>query len=196
MTTSWNLARPKPALPASYFWTWDHSTNWMLDDPGNLNFGCANAYLKRSETYVEDYRRLTDFAAGLGVKGIVIYGFLRDCHGGVEAAKRVAGYAAAKGVAILPGIGLGAYGGTYYEGDHRYNLPAFLVKHPEVQRLDHEGNRDPSGACPSHPFYLEWTNESLHWLFKEFEVGGANLENGDFQICTCEKCKAETATWS
>jgi len=30
----WKFARPKPALPNSYFWTWDHSTNWMLDDPG------------------------------------------------------------------------------------------------------------------------------------------------------------------
>ena len=66
----WQLDRPKPALPNSYFWTWDHSTNWMWDDPGMLNFGCNNRYLKRSETFVEDYRRLTDLAAGLGVKGI------------------------------------------------------------------------------------------------------------------------------
>ena len=29
-----------PALPNSYFWTWDHSTNWVLDDPGLQNEGC------------------------------------------------------------------------------------------------------------------------------------------------------------
>ena len=75
----WNLSRPKKAaLPNSYFWTWDHSTNWMLDDPGTLNWGCCNKYLKRPETFLEDYRRLTDFAAGLGVKGILIWGFIRD----------------------------------------------------------------------------------------------------------------------
>ena len=34
------LKRPKPALPNSYFWTWDHSTNWILDNPGVVNFGC------------------------------------------------------------------------------------------------------------------------------------------------------------
>src|SRR6266853_2683624 len=94
----WSLSRPKPALPTSYFWTWDHSTNWMLDDPGVLNFGCSNRYLKRPETYLEDYHRLTDMAAGLGVKGILIWGFLRDAHGGIESAKRVADYAASKGV--------------------------------------------------------------------------------------------------
>jgi hypothetical protein len=71
----WALSRPKPALPNSYFWTWDHSTNWMLDDPGLVNLGCDNRYLKRPETFVEDYRRLTDLAVGLGVKGIVIWGF-------------------------------------------------------------------------------------------------------------------------
>ena len=69
----WQLDRPKkPALPNSYFWTWDHSTNWMLDDPGVLNFGCGNKYVKRPETYIEDYRRLTDFSADLGVKGITL----------------------------------------------------------------------------------------------------------------------------
>ena len=25
----------KPAFPLRYYWTWDHSTNWVLDDPGN-----------------------------------------------------------------------------------------------------------------------------------------------------------------
>ena len=78
------LERPKPALPSSYFWTWDHRTNWVLDDPGCLNWGWRNKYLKQPETFVEDYRRLTDLAAGLGVKGIIIWGFLRDSHGGIE----------------------------------------------------------------------------------------------------------------
>ena len=67
----WKLSRPRPALPNSFFWTWDHSTNWMWDDPGMLDFGCHNHYLKQPETYVEDYRRVTDLAAGPGVRGII-----------------------------------------------------------------------------------------------------------------------------
>ena len=102
----WNLSRPeKPALPSSYFWTWDHSTNWVLDDPGLATSGCGNKYLKRPETFVEDYRRLSDLAAGLGVKGITIWGFLRDSHGGIEAAKRVADSGVPMSATLAPAIG-------------------------------------------------------------------------------------------
>jgi hypothetical protein len=140
---AWNLSRPKSALPNSYFWTWDHSTNWMLDDPGLQNNGCYNRYFKRPGTFVEDYRRLTDLAAGLGIKGITVAGFLRDSHGGVESAKRVAAYAASRGVAVMPCIGTNWYQGPYYEGDHRYNLGVFLAQHPDARMLQKDGKRRP-----------------------------------------------------
>ena len=182
----WKLDRPKSALPNSYFWTWDHSTNWVLDDPGMQVTGCYNKYFKQTETYVEDYRRLSDCAAGLGIKGVVIWGFLRDSHGGVEAAKRVAADAAAKRVAILPGFGTTWYGGAYYEGTHRYNMAEFLRKHPDARMLDEKGqpysfNGD-FGVCPAHPAYQSWLRDSLTWMFKEFEIGGLNLENGDLLV--------------
>ena len=153
-TVGWKLDRPKPALPNSFFWTWDHSTNWMLDDPGMQVSGCYNKYFKQPETFVEDYRRLSDFCAGIGIKGIAIWGFLRDSHGGVEAGKRVAGHAASKGVAIMPGFGTTWYGGAYYEGSHRYNLSEFLRQHPDARMLDEKGqpyalNGD-FGACPAY----------------------------------------------
>jgi hypothetical protein len=192
----WKLERPKnPALPSSYFWTWDHSTNWVLDDPGLQNFGCANKYLKRPETFIEDYRRLTDLAAGLGVKGILIWGFLRDSHGGVEYAKRVADYAASKGVAIMPGVGTTWYGGIYYEGDHPYNLETFLRKNPDARMVDENGEPQEHGACPTHPAYIDWLTEGLQWLFREFPIGGANLENGDFLVCHEPRCKAHKDSW-
>jgi hypothetical protein len=192
----WKLERPKkPALPSSYFWTWDHSTNWVLDDPGLQNFGCANRYLKRPETFVEDYRRLTDLAAGLGVKGILIWGFLRDSHGGVEFSKRVADYAASKGVAIMPGIGTTWYGGIYYEGDHPYNIETFVRENPDARMVDEKGESHEHGACPTHPAYLDWLTESIQWLFREFAIGGANLENGDFLVCHEPRCKAQKAQW-
>ncbi|MHC4674985.1 MAG: hypothetical protein ACYTBZ_21070, partial [Planctomycetota bacterium] len=191
----WKLQRPKPALPYSYFWTWDHSTNWMLDDPGMLDFGCSNAYLKNPETYVEDYRRLTDLSAGLGVKGILIWGFLRDEHGGVDYAKRVADYAAGKGVAIKPGVGTNAYGGIYYRGNHKYNIQTFTAKYPEASRVTKQGVRLRGGTCPTSPIFVEWLQEGLQWLFREFSVGGANLENGDFVVCHCKRCKELHAGW-
>ncbi|MGQ9684348.1 MAG: hypothetical protein ACUVX9_17620 [Anaerolineae bacterium] len=181
----WHLDRPhKPALPSSFFWTWDHSTNHVLDEEGLQNSGCYNVYLKGAETYVEDYRRLTDLAADLGVKGVIIWGFLRDSHGGVEASKRVAGYAASKGVAIMPGVGTTWYGGCYYEGDHPYNIERFLREHPEARILRRDGSvyefAGRYGISPRHPAFLQWLQEGIRWLFREFEIGGANLENGDF----------------
>ena len=191
----WNLDLPKPALANSYFWTWDHSANWMWDDPGMLNFGCKNRYLKRPETYLEDYRRLTDLAAGLGVRGIVIWGFLRDAHGGIDCAKRIADYAVSRGVAVMPGVGTTWYGGVYYEGDHPYNIETFVDRYPEACRIDDQGNRDPHGICPTHPGFIDWLQESVHWLFREFAIGGVNLENGDFMICHCPRCTKRWFQW-
>ena len=178
---NWHLDRPEPKLPLSYFWTWDHSTNWVLDDAGLQATGCNNAYLKKPETFVEDYRRLTDMTAALGVRGIVIWGFLRDSHGGVELAKRVAGYAASKGVAIMPGLGTTYYGGPYYEGDHPYCLAAFLRKHPDAVAHDAQG-RPGSGLCAAHPAFADWLAEGVRWLYDEFDIGGINLENGDYMV--------------
>ena len=191
----WNLERGECALPNSYFWTWDHSTNWVLDDPGMLNFGCHNKYLKAPETFLEDYRRLTDFAAGLGVKGILIWGFLRDSHGGIDYSKRVADYAASKGVAIMPGIGTTWYGGIYYEGDHPYNIETFAAKNPDARSVDAKGGSSGHGACPTHPAFLNWLQDGIRWLFREFAIGGANLENGDFMVCCEPRCKAHKANW-
>lgn len=192
---TWKLDRPKPALPYSYFWTWDHSTNWVLDDPGMLNFGCYNRYLKQPSTYPEDYRRLTDLAAGLGVKGILIWGFLRNSHGGIDSAKRVADYAASKGVAIKPGVGTNWYGGVYYEGDHPYNIETFAKKHPDARSMDEQGNYHEHGICPLHPAFVDWLQGGMKWLFREFNVGGANLENGDFVVCHCSRCRQQREGW-
>jgi hypothetical protein len=192
----WRLERPsKPALPNSYFWTWDHSTNWVLDDPGLQNGGCNNAYLKRPETFVEDYRRLSDFAAGLGVKGIVIWGFLRDSHGGAENSRRVAAYAASRGVAILPGIGTTHYGGVYYDGNHKYNLETFLSRYPEARLINKDGQPSGGSACPAHPAFKDWLREGMQWLLREFEVGGFNLENGDLLVDYHPLTRAARKDW-
>jgi hypothetical protein len=192
----WELDRPAaPKLPDSYFWTWDHRCNWVLDDPGLQNEGCHPHYLKRPETFIEDYRRLTDLAAGLGVRGISVCGFLRDSHGGLEAARSVAEYAQRRGVALMPLIGTTWYGGAYCEGSHSYNLETFLSSHPDMQVKAPPPDDNAPGLCPARPRFAPWIAEAVRWVFDELPVGGVLLENGDYLKCNCERCEEHRASW-
>src|SRR3990167_10208365 len=78
-----------PALPYRFFWTWDHSTNWYLEQCGMQEIGFANPYSKPMNGFLEDYCRLIDFMSLHRINGITIYGFLRDSHGGIEAAQEL-----------------------------------------------------------------------------------------------------------
>ncbi len=172
----------KPAFPLRYYWTWDHSTNWVLDDPGNQMSGAANRYLKRPETFLEDYRRLVDHCLEMRFNGIVIWGFLRAAHGGEAYAYEVARYAAERGVAILPGLGTTGYGGVYYEGRHPCNLETFLARHPRLGNRNKDGRISRREISPYHPETQDWIRRSVEWLYRSFPIGGANLENSDYMV--------------
>ena len=34
-----------------FFWSWDHSTNWCVNTPGEQNTGVGNYYAKNPEMY-------------------------------------------------------------------------------------------------------------------------------------------------
>lgn len=170
-----------PAFPVRFYWTWDHSTNWVLDDPGNQLNGCGNPYLKKPETFLEDYRRVIDHAVDMRFNGVVVCGFFRDSHGGEASAYDVARYGADRGVAILPGMGITAYSGIYYEGEHPANLETFLARNPKRQGQTPDGR--PSGnLTPFRPDNRQYIQESLKWLVTAFPVGGVYLENGDYIV--------------
>ena len=111
-----------PGLAYRTLWTWDHSTNWELSQIGQQEIGVFNPYGKPPGGFLRDYRRVVDFCSRNKIAAVVIYGFLRDTHGGVEAAKELCHYASERGVRILPGIAIGSYGGIYWEGSSPYNL--------------------------------------------------------------------------
>jgi len=170
-----------PAFPLRFYWTWDHSTNWVLDDPGNQTNGCNNPYLKRPETFLEDYRRLIDHAVATRFNAVMISGFFRDSHGGEVSAYEIARYGADRGVAVLPGVGTHAYEGIYYEGEHPAHLATFLRQHPDCRAVGKKGQRT-GGLGPYHEESKEYVRRSIEWLMKGFPVGGIYLENGDYLV--------------
>ena len=172
----------KPAFPLRYYWTWDHSTNWVLDEEGNQFSGCSNLYLKRPETYIEDYKRLIDNCVAMRFNGIVIWGFLRDAHGGEDYSHQIAAYAAQRGVAIMPGVGTTGYGGVYYEGRHPCNLETYLAAHPERGNTGQDGRLSTRESSPYYPENQEWIRDSIEWLYRSFPIGGVNLENSDLMV--------------
>jgi hypothetical protein len=196
--------RRQAALTYRLFWTWDHSTNWYLEQLGLQEVGASNAYTKRPEGFVEDYRRLIDFMSRNRLNGLVIYGFLRDKHGGVESAKEVARYGAERGVRILPGVGINSYGGIYWEGNHRYNLQTWLRDNPHLRADSDVNRRFPMNpyvdlACPSKPENLAYHVEAIRWLCEEFQIGGINFETGDYGVCDCADCRrrrTDAGRWS
>ncbi len=138
--------------------------------------------------FVENYRALIDEVQHWSPRpAIVIWGFLRDTHGGEAAAHQVASYAAERGVGVLVGVGTSGYGGVYYEGKHRYSAQTLMDNVPELtvenDKVDAEG-RSARGRTlnPLDPRVLEWLEEGIAWLQESFPISGVNLELGDFFV--------------
>jgi hypothetical protein len=186
------------SLKYRFFWTWDHSTNWDLNEPGMQEHGCNNPYLKRPGAFLNDYKRVIDYMSGHGLNGLIVWGFLRSSHGGIKSAQALCNYAHKKGIKIMPGVGVFSYGGVWYDGEHRFNLDTHLKRNPDLAAVDQDGTRllGSTGrnavACPSRRENLEWMEESVAWLADTFDIGGVNLETGDYGICYCPRCRNAT----
>ncbi len=188
-------------IPYRFFWTWDHSTNWLMNVAGEQVTGVCNPYAKEPEMFEKDYKRAIDWCAEHKMTAIGIVGMLRDRHGGVDAARRVCAYAREKGTLVYQIAGLFAYGGIYYEGDHKYSLNRFFEKNPDAIAKDRNGLpvavkyqgrygvKDELQGCASNPYLHEFVLESLDWLFREIpELGGIQMESTDNGVCYCPEC--------
>lgn len=198
-----------PGLTYRTFWTWDHTTNWELSQIGMQEIGVVHPYSKPPSGFLADYRRLVDYCSLNRIAAVVIFGFLRNSHGGIEAGQLLCRYANERGVRILPGIAIGSYGGVYWEGDHPYNLATWLRKYPHCAAKMEKGvgfqladlgfalNFPRSdytvSACPSAPETMDWMTEATCWLAETFELGGINIESGDYGVCGCARCVARRA---
>ena len=192
-TTETNAS--SPPIRTRLFWTWDHSTEWALNRGGAQTIGANNPYSRTTDTFIEDYTRLLTWCGQHRIDGVVVWGLLRDCHGGVDAARRLCDVARESGVRLLAGTGLNAYGGTYYEGDSPHSLIQHLEQYPDLYAVDAEGRpmRDLAKrthiACPSRPENQEFAADSLRWLMESVALGGVQIETGDTGVCQCRLCR-------
>ena len=181
--------REAPAFKYRWLWTWDWRMEWGGTEAGGKTMGEGD-YKKSPESFVKDYKACVDFMSENGLNGLIIWGFLRDAHGGVGAAQEICRYAAERGVRILPGVGTSGYRGYYFEGNHEFNAPTWISRHPKLaSRVLYEGKPVPGCPCPSKPENKKWLADGARWLFENFEIGGVNLEMGDFFVCPCPDCR-------
>ncbi len=182
-----------PPIKTRMFWTWDHSTEWALNRPGAHTMGAANEYGRSTETFLDDYTALLQWCSHHGVDAVVVWGLLRDSHGGLDSAKKLSDIASSQGVRLLSGVGLNCYGGVYYEGASPNSLEQHLASHPDLIAVDQDGNRMNKPhqyvACPSRPENQEFATESLRWLFNNLPLGGTQIETGDYTVCHCGLCR-------
>ena len=188
-------------IPYRVFWTWDNSHNWSVNVPGSQTAGIGNPYLKSSEWFERDYRLSIDWCAANGIDAVGVAGLLRDCHGGVDAARRVCGYAREKGVRIYLISGLYTYGGVYYEGNSPWSMERWLKKNMDAVgrtrnggylRFKQHGYNGYVGqfvGCPSNVKMNRYILDSLNWVFSSIpELGGIQMETGDTRVCWCPEC--------
>ena len=187
-------------------WTWDQGTCWD-QSLFNRERGPSGKNGRRA-MFLQDYKRLVDYASAHHYNGVVIWGAVRAHQDGFAQLRELVRYGRDHGVRILPGVSAFSYGGVCYDPrtkfdgvfdypmeEHPHALYTWLKHHPEYAAQDKNGKPYEYGpfnvvACPSRSENLEWFKESLAWLYEEFDVDGIQVEVGDYALCHCPLCRA------
>jgi len=184
--------RQIPRYRYRWFWNWDHRMDWGGPGTPGTKMGGGGSWRRPPEAFTIDCQRCIDFMADHKFNGLILWGFLRDSHGGVPASQEVCRYGNDRSVRILPGVGTSGYAGYYFEGNHPFNASTWMAEHPELRAVTKDG-KPHNAPCPSKKANQDWLDRGAEWLFKTFQIGGVNLEMGDFFVCFCEDCKRARA---
>ncbi|MBU0607428.1 MAG: hypothetical protein KKI08_06050, partial [Armatimonadetes bacterium] len=184
-----SLAVAAGPLAQRVLWTWDNRMDWGGEGPAVSVMG-GGKYTKAPDAFLHDYKALVDYMHDhTSLNAVIIWGFVRDEHGGVAASQELCEYASARGIRIIPGVGTSGYEGYVYSGNHRYNITTWLREHPELRAVSKDG-KPLNALCPTAPENIRWLDDGCRWLFDTFKISGINFEIGDFFVCHCDRCKA------
>jgi hypothetical protein len=186
-----------PKMKYRWFWNWDVRTNWDLLDHDNVytptkdfpKTDSVRAWFKRPEAFVNNMKLVIDYMSEHKLNGLILWGFLRDNHGGVPAALEVCRYANERGVKIIPGAGIDRhYGGFYHEGNHEFNLETRAEQNPRLGSIDKNGKAEPRTLCLDLPENRAWVERGFRWLYATFPIGGVNVEFAEHSTCYNPEC--------
>jgi len=182
-----------PVFKYRWFWNWDSRTHWVRAPDRKLLTRHANGWYPHAYGNGRELF-LLDFAAEHHINGVIVWGFLRDEHGGVEAAKELCEFASKRGVRIMPGVGPNQYNGFYYQGDHKFNSITWAGDRPYLRALGPtEGfNRPepiPTTLCLLKKENQSWLRDGVNWMYDNFAVGGFDVETSESWVCQCEDHK-------
>lgn len=184
----------KPALKYRILWNWDSRTNWetSVERMHEIPFQRWNLNEQGAAGFETHVKRAIDYFSDHKLNGLTIWGYVRPQHGGLETARLLCRYAKQNNVRMLPGVcPEAAYGGFTFNEEAEFNLKNWTDKNPELRYKDSQG-KFREGACPSKAANQQWLREGTKWFFESLpDVGGANLENGDWFYCWTDDCVAE-----
>jgi hypothetical protein len=183
-----------PELKYRILWTSDGQANWSttVGEMHTIQKGTTGTTVVpyTRDGFLTHFKRSVEFISDHKLNGYIIWGFLRDEHGGLDAGRVLSRYAKQRNVRILPGVCTqAAYGGFIYSQTDRFSLVGWLKMHPELRGRGKDGKIQMEAICPSKPENQKWLREGAEWLFQNLpDIGGVNLENGDLQECYTDDC--------
>ena len=181
-----------PRMPQRWFWNWDARTNWELNDYYDHHIApsySARPFRKPPGAFLRNMKLCVDYMSEHKLNGLIVWGFLRDNHGGVQAAQELCRYANERGVKIIPGLNIDRnYGGFYHEGNHEFNIETRSEKYPHLRSMDKDGKYLPRTLCAENPENREWLRRGIRWLYDTFAIGGINIEFGEGHVCYTPDC--------
>jgi hypothetical protein len=186
-----------PRMKHRWFWNWDNRTNWdgldhdaVYGPTQEIARGeSVRLWSKRPEAFLKNLKLVIDYMSEHKLNGLILWGFLRDGHGGVKAGQELCRYARERGVKIIPGVGIDRhYGGFYHEGEHEFNLETRARRYPELRSKDKDGNWEERTLCMELAENREWLRRGFRWLYETFDIGGVNVEFAEHRTCYNPAC--------
>ena len=187
-----------PAMKYRLLWSWDGHHNWCdtIEEMEAIEHPIYGTTVVpyTVEGFLTHFKKAVDFAADHKLNGYIVWGFVRDEHGGVAASQELSLYAKRQNVRILPGVATEvAYGGFTYSPNSIYNFDVWSALHPELRPM-HPHAGYVAGICPSKPQNQQWLRDATEWFLQTFpDIGGVNIENGDLMYCVTDDCLANKA---